>query len=82
MIENTIAQHGRKFFLCLLVVCMAFLLALFGKLSPEFTTIATVVTGAFVAGNAVVEVKHASARARTEVVEGHERLPEGEDVAA
>ena len=39
------------------------------------------VTGAFVAGNAVVEVKHASARARTEHVEGRERVPEGDDLA-
>jgi hypothetical protein len=50
---------GRKYTLALLALCMGFLLALFGKLTPEFTGIATVVVGAFAASNAVIDRAHA-----------------------
>jgi hypothetical protein len=50
---------GRKYTLALLALCMGFVLALFGKLTPEFTGIATVVVGAFALSNAAIDRAHA-----------------------
>lgn len=54
-----IAPGGRKYTLSVLALCMGFVLALLGKLTPEFTGIATLVVGAFALSNAAIDRAHA-----------------------
>lgn len=43
----------RKWSVCMASLALAFVLALLGKLTPEFATVASVATGAFAAANAI-----------------------------
>lgn len=46
-------QGYRKWSVCLLTILLAFVLALLGKLTSDFATVASVACGAFAAANAL-----------------------------
>jgi uncharacterized membrane protein YjjB (DUF3815 family) len=53
-----VKPHGwRKYTVAMAALVIGFVLALLGKLSAEFATIAAVAVGAFAAGNAVEHYK-------------------------
>lgn len=56
---------GRKFFVGMAALGGAFVLALFGKLTAEFSTVATVVVASFSAANAYITGKTATAQPDT-----------------
>lgn len=53
----------RKLTVAILTLLLGFILALLGRLTPEFATVASIAVGVFAAGNAV---EHASKRGRNE----------------
>lgn len=47
----------RKLTVCILALVLAFVLAIFGKLTGEFATVAAITVGAFTAANSVERAK-------------------------